>query len=84
MLASLNSNSLDIDEALIFKKRQYLVDHNDSFYEWKVTIEISEDTNESLDDHFEDDLSEFDWESAKQQNVETEMKKKKFRGNRCG
>ena len=31
-----------------------------------------------MDDDFEDDLSEFDWESAKQQNVETEYEKEEI------
>ena len=75
LLASLNSNSLNIDEALYLQEEAVPIDHNDPFYEVESYDEISEDTNESMDDHFEDDLSEFDWESAKQQNVETEVEK---------
>ena len=75
LLASLNSNSLNIDEALYLQEEEVSIDHNDPFYEVESHDEISEDTNESMDDHFEDDLSEFDWESAKQQNVETEYEK---------
>jgi hypothetical protein len=75
LLASLNSNSLNIDEALYLQEEEVSIDHNDPFYEVESHDEISEDTNESMDDQFEDDLSEFDWESAKQQNVETEYEK---------
>jgi len=75
LLASLNSNSLSIDEALYLQEEEVSIDHNDPFYEVESHDEISEDTNESMDDQFEDDLSEFDWESAKQQNVETEYEK---------
>ena len=75
LLASLNSNSVNIDEALYLQEEAVPIDHNDPFYEVESYDEISEDTNESMDDHFEDDLSEFDWESAKQQNVEAEVEK---------
>ena len=75
LLASLNSNSLNIDEALYLQEEEVSIDRNDPFYEVESHDEISEDTNESMDDHFEDDLSEFDWESAKQQHVETEYEK---------
>ena len=64
LLASLNSNSLDINEALYLQEEAISVvqDH----------IEINEETNEPFDDHFEDDLSEFNWETAKQKTAETE------------
>ena len=70
LLASLNSNSLNIDEALYLQEEAVPIDRNYPSYEVESYDEISEDINESMDDHFEDDLSEFDWESAKQQNVE--------------
>ena len=75
LLASLNSNSLNIDEALYLQEEAVSVERDDPFYEVEGHDEIIEETNESMDDHFEDDLNEFDWESAKQQHVETEDEK---------
>ncbi len=71
LLASLNSNSLNIDEALYLQEEAVPIDRHDPFYGVEeVHDEISEEANESIGDRFEDDLSGFDWESAKQQNVE--------------
>ena len=74
LLASLNSNSLDIDEALYLQEEDVSIDQNDPIFDVENHDEISEHVH---DDHFEDDLSEFDWESAKQQSVETKLRKKK-------
>ena len=68
LLASLNSNSLDIDEALYLQEEAVPVVQNDPIFD----VEDHDETNETFDDHFEDDLSEFKWEVAKQQSAETE------------
>ena len=67
LLASLNSNSLDIDEALYLQEEAVPVVQNDPNFD----VEDHDETNETFDDQFEDDLSEFNWEVAKQQSVET-------------
>ena len=68
LLASLNSNSLDIDEALYLQEEAVPVVQNDPIFD----AEDHDETNETFDDQFEDDLSEFKWEVAKQQSAETE------------
>ena len=68
LLASLNSNSLDIDEALYLQEEAVPVVKNDPIFD----VEDHDETNETIDDQFEDDLSEFKWEVAKQQSAETE------------
>ena len=68
LLASLNSNSLDIDEALYLQEGAVPVVKNDPTFD----AEDHDETNETFDDQFEDDLSEFKWEVAKQQSAETE------------
>jgi hypothetical protein len=66
LLASLNSNSLDIDEALYLQEEAVAVVQNDPIFD----VEDHDETNETFDDQFEDDLSEFKWEVAKQQSTE--------------
>ena len=68
LLASLNSNSLDIDEALYLQEGAVPVVKNDPTF----NAEDHDEANETFDDQFEDDLSEFKWEVAKQQSAETE------------
>jgi hypothetical protein len=70
LLASLNSNSLDINEALYLQEEAISIVQD--------RIEINEETNESFEDHFEDDLSEFNWETAKQKTAETEEEKEEI------
>lgn len=66
LLASLNSNSLDIDEALYLQEEAVPVVQNDPIFD----VKDHDKTNETFDDQFEDDLSEFNWEVAKQQSTE--------------
>jgi hypothetical protein len=66
LLASLNSNSLDIDEALYLQEEAVPVVQNDPIFD----VKDHDKTNETFDDQFEDDLSEFKWEVAKQQSTE--------------
>jgi hypothetical protein len=66
LLASLNSNSLDIDEALYLQEEAVPVVQHDPIFD----VKDHDKTNETFDDQFEDDLSEFKWEVAKQQSTE--------------
>jgi hypothetical protein len=66
LLATLNSNSLDIDEALYLQEEAVPVVQNDPIFD----VKDHDKTNETFDDQFEDDLSEFNWEVAKQQSTE--------------
>lgn len=68
LLANLNSNSLDIDEALflqeeVFPQKPVNYDDRDATLPEAVIEEVASTID--LTD-MEDDLSEFDWESAKQ------------------
>ena len=81
LLASLNSNSLDIDEALYLQEEAVPVVQNDPIFD----VKDHDETNETFDDQFEDDLSEFNWEVAKQQSTETTAEEEDmYRGNKCG
>jgi hypothetical protein len=66
LLASLNSNALDINEALYLQEEAVPVVQNDPIFD----VKDHDKTNETFDDQFEDDLSEFNWEVAKQQSTE--------------
>jgi hypothetical protein len=66
LLATLNSNTLDIDEALYLQEEAVPVVQNDPIFD----VKDHDKTNETFDDQFEDDLSEFNWEVAKQQSTE--------------
>jgi hypothetical protein len=74
LLANLNSNSLDIDEALFLQEEVFPEKHvevvgeivtqqEDAIDEVASTLDLSD---------IEDDLSEFDWESAKQNQTMSE------------
>ncbi|MDR4890410.1 hypothetical protein RGU12_23180 [Fredinandcohnia sp. QZ13] len=74
LLASLNSNSLDLDEALYLQEE---VATNEmqiaaSQEEDETTSINDSDTNDS--DTFEDELNQFNWETAKQDNSIEEEK----------
>lgn len=68
LLASLNSNSIDIDEALFLQEEVFPEKHVDDDDEKVIHQEVvMEEIASTLDlSDMEDDLSEFDWESAKQ------------------
>ena len=74
LMASLNSNSLDIDEALYLQEE----DVPELLIEGNSEVVASEDlasplSEMSLDDHDDDDdLSNFDWENVKHEEVEEE------------
>src|SRR3954447_10347570 len=79
LMASLNSNALDIDEALYLQEeivstpkssenfaQAYHHRYNDN------QEEMEESVSNDLLDSFEDDLNDFDWEKAKGQNMNEE------------
>ncbi|WP_226536860.1 hypothetical protein [Fictibacillus halophilus] len=63
LLAALNSNSTDIDQALYLQEEQ-----ND-----EVTLDVYDDAPvnlDTIDDFDDDDLSQFDWDNAKREEEE--------------
>ncbi|MCM3726795.1 hypothetical protein M3226_13960 [Neobacillus cucumis] len=79
LLASLNSNSIDIDEALYLQEELQSVPFPAPAS--KVDIPIEEESFEELaagleDLDMEDDLSEFDWDSAKKPEMQPEKDNK--------
>jgi hypothetical protein len=69
LLVSLNSNSLDIDEALYLQEEEIpelLIEGNT---EVVVSQDLERPLNDTLLDH-DDDLSNFDWENVKHEEVE--------------
>lgn len=81
LMASLNSNALDIDEALYLqeevptmKDKQSLAQaYNPRYYDNQEEVEEQPvfNANDPLES-LEDDLSDFDWEKAKEQHMDTE------------
>ncbi|WP_453992749.1 hypothetical protein [Bacillus nitroreducens] len=73
LLASLNSKSLDIDEALYLQEEVSMSEHRiENLNEEKDhtsagEVAVTEDT-----DSFDDDLNNFNWETARQENHEDE------------
>lgn len=72
LMASLNSNSLDIDEALYLQEEdvpELLIEGNS---EVVASEELADPLNEMLldSDDDDDDLSNFDWENVKHEEVE--------------
>jgi hypothetical protein len=65
LLAALNSNSVDIEEALYLQEEEFQPNvppvGNDSYHEVAASLEEAE-----LDADFEDDLNSFDWETARE------------------
>lgn len=75
LLASLNSNSLDIDEALFLQEEVFPEKPSIHYYGDTKPQEAAaaEELSATVDiNDFEDDLSDFDWESAKQQEPQVE------------
>lgn len=66
LLASLNSHSIDIDEALYLQEEVFPeeLQRNESYLQVAVGKEVPPSPIDLSD--MEDDLSEFDWESAKE------------------
>ena len=77
LLASLNSRSLDIDEALYLQEEvspEELSEYhlkNNSYQE--IAVAIEEESRPPVDlNEMDDDLSEFDWERAKEKQPQSE------------
>ena len=72
-MASLNSNSLDIDEALYLQEEdvpELLIEENS---EVVASEDLARPLSEMpLDSDDDDDLSNFDWENVKHEEVEEE------------
>lgn len=66
LLASLNSNSLDIDEALYLQEEEFPVFSLEKEEPDENEQPISTDFISDIEDEDEDDLNSFDWETAKQ------------------
>lgn len=73
ILATLNSNALDIDQALYLQERPaeaLFVD--EPVKDIPIQPESQEDVSEAVLDDFDDDLMDFDWEKAKQEQAPAE------------
>lgn len=74
ILASLNSNALDIDQALYLQTEpiEKMEDGSITNNNTNVSIEIEENQREFPPDEIEDDLMNFDWDKAKLEHASTE------------
>ncbi|MEK3952092.1 hypothetical protein [Psychrobacillus sp. FSL K6-1464] len=74
ILASLNSNALDIDQALYLQAEltEEVEDELDISTNTSILTERENNLPELPDDEIEDDLMNFDWEQAKQEHAITE------------
>lgn len=74
ILASLNSNALDIDQALYLQAEltEEVEDELDISTNTSILTERENNPPELPDDEIEDDLMNFDWEQAKQEHAITE------------
>lgn len=74
ILASLNSNALDIDQALYLQAEltEEVEDELEISTDTSILTERENNPPELPDDEIEDDLMNFDWEQAKQEHAITE------------
>jgi hypothetical protein len=73
ILATLNSNALDIDQALYLQERPAeSPSYEEPVRNLPAEPESQEDVPESVMDDFDDDLMDFDWEKAKQEQAPAE------------
>lgn len=74
ILASLNSNALDIDQALYLQAEPTEKVEDESYASTitNVSTEPEEEPQEFSDDEIEDDLMNFDWEQVKHEHATTE------------
>lgn len=75
LMASLNSNSLDIDEALYLQEEdvpELLIEGNSEVVASEDLVSPSSEMSLDSDDDDDDDLSNFDWENVKHEEVEEE------------
>ena len=74
ILASLNSNALDIDQALYLQAEptENVKDELNTSTNTNISTEQEENQQEILADELEDDLMNFDWEQVKHEHAATE------------
>lgn len=72
VLASLNSNALDIDQALYLQDKQTEKIEEDISFDHNSSPDLEENHEEFVADELEDDLMNFDWDKARQEHAASE------------
>jgi hypothetical protein len=72
VLASLNSNALDIDQALYLQDKQTEKIEEDLSYDHNISTDLEVNHEEFVADELEDDLMNFDWDKARQEHAASE------------
>ncbi len=72
VLASLNSNALDIDQALYLQDKQTEKIEEDLSFDHNSSTDLEVNHEEFLADELEDDLMNFDWDKARQEHAASE------------
>ncbi len=72
VLASLNSNALDIDQALYLQDKQTEKIEEDLSFDHNISTDLEVNHEELLADELEDDLMNFDWDKARQEHAASE------------
>jgi hypothetical protein len=72
VLASLNSNALDIDQALYLQDKQTEKIEEDLSFDHNISTDLEVHHEEFLHDELEDDLMNFDWDKARQEHAASE------------
>ena len=72
VLASLNSNALDIDQALYLQDKQTEKIEEDLSFDNNISTDLEVNHEEFLPDELEDDLMNFDWDKARQEHAASE------------
>lgn len=72
VLASLNSNALDIDQALYLQDKQTEKIEEDLSFDHNSSPDLEVNHEEFVADELEDDLMNFDWDKARQEHAASE------------
>ncbi|MDX1805632.1 MAG: hypothetical protein R3267_01245 [Paenisporosarcina sp.] len=72
VLASLNSNALDIDQALYLQDKQTEKIEEDISFDHNSSPDLEVSHEEIVADELEDDLMNFDWDKARQEHAASE------------
>ena len=72
VLASLNSNALDIDQALYLQDKQTGKIEEDLSFDHNSSPDLEVNHEEFVADELEDDLMNFDWDKARQEHAASE------------
>jgi hypothetical protein len=72
VLASLNSNALDIDQALYLQDKQPKKIDEDLSFDHNSSPDLEVNHEEFVADELEDDLMNFDWDKARQEHAASE------------